>query len=33
MMGSIKSYLNENAITIEQFKVKPKAIADLIALN
>lgn len=32
MMGSIKSYLNENAIAIEQFKVKPKTIADLIAL-
>jgi aspartyl-tRNA(Asn)/glutamyl-tRNA(Gln) amidotransferase subunit B len=32
MMGSIKSHLNENAITIEQFTVKPKAIAELIAL-
>jgi aspartyl-tRNA(Asn)/glutamyl-tRNA(Gln) amidotransferase subunit B len=32
MMGSIKSYLNENAIAIEQFAVKPKTIADLIAL-
>lgn len=32
MMGSIKSYLNENAIAIEQFAVKPKAVADLIAL-
>lgn len=32
MMGSIKSYLNENAITIEQFKVKPATIAALIAL-
>ncbi len=32
MMGSIKSYLNENAIAIEQFKVKPKTISDLIAL-
>jgi aspartyl-tRNA(Asn)/glutamyl-tRNA(Gln) amidotransferase subunit B len=32
MMGSIKSYLNENAFTIEQFKVKPKTIADLISL-
>jgi aspartyl-tRNA(Asn)/glutamyl-tRNA(Gln) amidotransferase subunit B len=32
MMGSIKSYLNENAITIEQFKIKTKTIADLIAL-
>lgn len=32
MMGSIKSYLNENAITIEQFKVLPKTIANIIAL-
>ena len=32
MMGSIKSYLNEHAFTIEQFKVTPKTIADLIAL-
>jgi len=32
MMGSIKSYLNENAFTIEQFKVKPQTIADLILL-
>lgn len=32
VMGSIKSYLNENAITIEQFKIKPNYIADLIAL-
>ena len=32
MMGSIKSYMNENAFTIEQFKVKPNTIADLIAL-
>lgn len=32
MMGSIKSYLNENALTIEQFPIKPKTIADLIAL-
>ncbi|MBC7694232.1 MAG: Asp-tRNA(Asn)/Glu-tRNA(Gln) amidotransferase subunit GatB [Burkholderiales bacterium] len=32
MMGSIKSYLNENAIAIEKFKVKPKTIADLISL-
>lgn len=32
MMGSIKSYLNENAIPIEQFKVKPKTIAGLISL-
>lgn len=32
MMGSIKSYLNENALHIEQFKVKPATIAALIAL-
>lgn len=32
MMGSIKSYLNENALTIEQFPIKPKTMADLIAL-
>lgn len=32
MMGSIKSYLNENAITIEQFKVRPNTMAELIAL-
>ncbi|MCZ8285570.1 MAG: hypothetical protein O9353_08945 [Bacteroidia bacterium] len=32
MMGSIKSYLNEHALTIEQFKVIPKIIAELIAL-
>lgn len=32
MMGSIKSYLNENAITIEQFKIIPKTISELIAL-
>ena len=32
VMGSIKSYLNENAIDIDQFTVAPKAIADLILL-
>lgn len=32
VMGSVKSYLNENAITIEQFQIKPKAIADIITL-
>ncbi len=32
MMGSIKSYLNEHAFTIEQFKVTPKIIAEIIAL-
>jgi aspartyl-tRNA(Asn)/glutamyl-tRNA(Gln) amidotransferase subunit B len=32
MMGSIKSYLNEHAITIEQYPIKPETIAQLIAL-
>jgi aspartyl-tRNA(Asn)/glutamyl-tRNA(Gln) amidotransferase subunit B len=32
MMGSIKSYLNEHAFTIEQFKVTPTIIAEIIAL-
>ena len=32
MMGDVKSYLNENAITIEQFPLKPANIADIIAL-
>jgi aspartyl-tRNA(Asn)/glutamyl-tRNA(Gln) amidotransferase subunit B len=32
MMGSIKSYLNENAITIDKFKVLPKTIAEMISL-
>lgn len=32
VMGSIKSYLNENALTIEQFTLKPEQIASLIAL-
>ena len=32
MMGSIKSYLNENAITIDKFKVLPKTIAEIILL-
>lgn len=32
VMGSIKSYLNENAMAIENFVVSPKAIADLILL-
>jgi aspartyl-tRNA(Asn)/glutamyl-tRNA(Gln) amidotransferase subunit B len=32
MMGSIKSYLNENAFAIEQFEVQPSSIAELIAL-
>ena len=32
MNGSIKSYLNENAKSIEDFKISPKNIAELIAL-
>jgi aspartyl-tRNA(Asn)/glutamyl-tRNA(Gln) amidotransferase subunit B len=32
VMGSIKSYLNENAIPIERFEISPKAIAELILL-
>ena len=32
MMGSIKSYLNENAIDIEKFHITAKTIADLISL-
>jgi aspartyl-tRNA(Asn)/glutamyl-tRNA(Gln) amidotransferase subunit B len=32
MMGDVKSYLNENAVTIEQFPLKPANIADIIAL-
>ena len=32
MNGSIKSYLNENAKSIEEFKISPKNIAELIAL-
>lgn len=32
LMGSIKSYLNENVLSIEDFKIKPKQIADLISL-
>ncbi|MBC7862906.1 MAG: Asp-tRNA(Asn)/Glu-tRNA(Gln) amidotransferase subunit GatB [Bacteroidia bacterium] len=32
VMGDIKSFLNENAFHIEQFKIKPKQIAELIAL-
>lgn len=32
IMGSVKSYLNENAITIEQFKTKPRTIAEIIKL-
>jgi len=32
MMGSVKSYLNENAIEITQFVLKPKQIAEVIAL-
>ena len=32
MNGVIKSYLNENAKSIEEFKVSPKNIAELISL-
>jgi aspartyl-tRNA(Asn)/glutamyl-tRNA(Gln) amidotransferase subunit B len=32
MIGTIKSYLNENALGIEDFKIKPKKIAQLIEL-
>ena len=32
MNGAIKSYLNENAKSIEDFKISPKKIAELIAL-
>ena len=32
VMGSVKSFLNERAIAIEQFVVIPKTIADIIAL-
>ncbi len=32
MMGSVKSYLNENAITIDKFKIVPKSIAEIISL-
>ena len=32
MNGAIKSYLNENAKSIEDFEISPKNIAELIAL-
>ena len=32
MNGAIKSYLNENAISIEDFAIEPKFIAELIHL-
>lgn len=32
MMGAVKSHLNENALSIEDFKVKPEAIAEIIEL-
>ncbi|MFO0477149.1 MAG: Asp-tRNA(Asn)/Glu-tRNA(Gln) amidotransferase subunit GatB [Bacteroidota bacterium] len=32
IMGSIKSYLNENAVTIDKFNVLPKSIAEIISL-
>lgn len=32
MMGPVKSYLNENALTINDYKIKPSQIADIIKL-
>lgn len=32
MMGAVKSYLNENAIGIQEFVVKPEHLAELIAM-
>lgn len=32
MMGAVKSYLNENALSIAEFPIKPNQIADLIKL-
>jgi aspartyl-tRNA(Asn)/glutamyl-tRNA(Gln) amidotransferase subunit B len=32
MMGAVKSYLNENALTIDRFPVKPERIAELIVI-
>jgi aspartyl-tRNA(Asn)/glutamyl-tRNA(Gln) amidotransferase subunit B len=32
MMGAVKSYLNENALTIDRFPLKPERIAELIAI-
>jgi aspartyl-tRNA(Asn)/glutamyl-tRNA(Gln) amidotransferase subunit B len=32
MMGDVKSYLNENAISIDKFPLKPANVADIIAL-
>jgi len=32
MMGAIKSYLNDNAVAIEQFPIPPEKIAEVIAL-
>ncbi|KAA3651863.1 MAG: Asp-tRNA(Asn)/Glu-tRNA(Gln) amidotransferase subunit GatB [Bacteroidetes bacterium] len=32
MMGAVKSYLNENALTIQEFKIKPDQIAEIIQL-
>ncbi|MDP2385031.1 MAG: Asp-tRNA(Asn)/Glu-tRNA(Gln) amidotransferase subunit GatB [Bacteroidota bacterium] len=32
MMGAVKSYLNENALTIDRFPLKPEKIAELIAI-
>ena len=32
IMGAVKSYLNENAITVSEFPLKPTKIAEIIAL-
>ena len=32
MMGAVKSYLNENALSIDEFPLSPQHIADLIAM-
>lgn len=32
MMGSVKSYMNDRAITIEEFPIKPHTIAELISM-
>ena len=30
VMGTVKSYLNQNALSIEQFDLSPKKVADII---
>ena len=32
MMGAVKSYLNENALSIDEFPIAPKTIAEIISL-